>query len=321
MSQPLSSSTAQPLFLQIQSAVKKGDFKHAEALREKLMADNPMALNEIIQSAELIDAAKAEGIDKDHLLVWNKLYETLSVEEKNCLFYSLKNAVIPKGKIILSLGGFNTRLFFIERGEVTIYLPKGEKNTVLARLGRGEIFGEYTFTNISLCSATVVSQTEVQVRYLESTTTDDWDTVQPGLQDKLVDFCIKYGRVDEIVTRKKQEKRTYTRYLVEGRVTATLLDKDGRKTTQSFRGALSDLSVAGTCFLIKCSKKSTARALLARHLALDFSFKPDDPKTAFSNTGKVVGVSFHLYNDYSVHVHFTNYLKEKYLQQINLERP
>jgi hypothetical protein len=63
---PPPSATAQPaeenksqltkrLFLEIQSAVKERNIAHAEALREQLIAVNPMALGEIIKSAELIE--------------------------------------------------------------------------------------------------------------------------------------------------------------------------------------------------------------------------------------------------------------------------
>ena len=258
---------------------------------------------------------KNAGIDKNHLAIWDKLYGALSTEEKNCLYYSLKKVVVPPGKVILAQGAFNTRLFFIDNGQVTIHLPKGDKNILVAQLGRGDILGEYTFTTISLCSATAVSHTEVQMMYLESAAADGWGNKQPGLYDKLIDFCIHNGRVDEIIRRKKLEKRASVRYSIEGRIVATLLTKEGKKTETYFRGSLSDISTTGTCFLIKCSKRTTARALLARHLLLSFSFERGDEKVTFSAVGKVIGVSFHLYNDYSVHVHFVKQLQEDQIQK------
>jgi CRP-like cAMP-binding protein len=306
-------------FLGIQALLKEGDIIRAEELREKLIAANPMALTEIIKSAEIIEEAKSASIDKDHLAIWDKLYGTLSPEERNCLYFSLKKIVVPPGKVILAHGAFNTRLFFIDNGQVTIFLPKGDKHIVLAQLGRGEILGEYTFSTISLCSATAVSHSEVKMMYLESAATDGWENKQPGLYDKLVDFCIRYGRVDEIIKQKKLEKRTSVRYAVEGRVAATLLTKEGKKTETNFRGSLSDLSTTGTCFLVKISKKPIARALLARHLYLSFFFERGEEKIAFTAVGKVVGVSFHLYNDYSVHIHFIKPLLEEQIQKASLQ--
>lgn len=322
---PLPSATNRPaeedkaqitkkLFVEIQTVVKEGNIARADELREKLLVVNPMALREIIKSADLIEEAKSAARDKGHLAIWDKLYSTLSEEEKNCLYFSLKKVVVPPGKVILAQGGFNTRLFFIDNGQVTIHLPKENKHILIAKLGPGDILGEYTFTTISLCSATAVSHTEVRMMYLESAATDGWEQKQPGLYDKLVDFSIRYGKVDEIIQRKKLERRASIRYTVEGKVVATLLTKEGKKTETCFGGGLSDISVVGTCFLIKCSKRTTARALLARHLYLSFSFERGDEKTTFSAVGKVVGVSFHLYNDYTVHVHFIKHLQEEQLQ-------
>ena len=310
---------AKKLLSEIQAAVKEGNILHAEELRDKLLTANPMALGEIIKSAELIEEVKTAKIDKDHLAIWDKLYGSLSPEEKNCLYYSLKKVTVPAKKVILAQGAINSRLFFIDNGQVTISFPKGDKHIVLAQLGRGDILGEYTFTTISLCSATAVSHTEVQLMYLDSAAADGWEDKQPGLYDKLVNFCMQNGRVDEIIKRKKLEKRTSIRHSVEGRITATLLTREGKKTETYFRGTLSDISATGTCFLFKCSKKTTARALLARHLFLTFSFERGDRKLTFSAVGQVVGVSFHLYNDYSLHLRFIKRLQEEQVRKATFQ--
>ena len=315
----LSSSGAQTekdLFLQIQSAIKEKKFSLAETLRQQLLARFPMALTEIIKAANLIDAGRAEGIDGDHLAIWDRLYTMLSTEEKNCLYYSLKQAVVPPGKVILAYGTLNTRLFFIDSGEVTIYRPDGNKHTVLAQLVSGDILGEYTFTTISLCSATAVSHTEVHLRYLENSATDSWEQQHPGLYDKLTDFCLRFGRVDEIINQKKLEKRTHTRYQASGRVSATVLSAAGKMTAITFRGSLSDLSVTGGCFLIKFSKKATARALLTRYLSLTLTLGQDEATPCFSAIGMVVAVSFQLYNEYCVHVKFINPLDEEVVLKV-----
>jgi CRP-like cAMP-binding protein len=325
MSPPLSNSqkdveenleqTTKSLFLEIQSALQKGRILEADELRERLLEVNPMALTEIIKSAEIIEKAKSASIDKDHLETWDTLYSTLSEEERNCLFYSLKKVVVPPKKIILSKGSFNNRLFFIDRGHISILYPKGDKHIVLAQLGQGNILGEYTFATISLCSATAASTSEVHLMCLESAATDDWEQKHPGLYEKLIDFCMHKGQVDEIIKRKKLEKPTNVRHAVEGRVTACLLTQEGKKTDTQFRGNMSDLSVTGTSFMIKCSKKAIARALLARHLLLSFSIEKGGKKYTFSSVGRVVGVSFHLYNDYTAHIHFMKPIQEEEIRK------
>ena len=320
MSHPSSAGdgrTAKEIFDEIEAAIRQGNIVKSETLRDVLLAAHPMALMEIIRSAELIEEFKTTQIDKDHLAIWDKLYGQLSPEEKNCLYYSLTHVVIPAGKVILAQGAFNTRLFFIDSGKVMIYLPKGERQAVIAELGRGDILGEYTFTTISLCSATAVSHSEVSLRYLASAAADGWEQNNPGLYSKLIDFCIQNGRVDTIIRRKQLEKRAHERYAANGQVAATLLTQEGKKSETNFRGVLTDLSVAGTCFMIKVSKKATARALLARHVFLSFSFSRGGSALNFTAVGKITGVSFHLYNDYSVHVCFVKQLqKEQVLKAV-----
>ena len=67
--------------------------------------------------------------------------------------------------------------------------------------------------------------------------------------------------------------------------------------------------------MIKCSKKTTARALLARHACLSFSFSQGAAELTFTAVGKVTGVSFHLYNDYGVHARFVKQLQKELVQK------
>ena len=159
---------------EIEAAARARDFRRADALRDRLVEVDPMALSEIIKVNGLIEEAQAAAIDRDHLALWSKLYDNLSEEERNCLFYSLKKAVVPPKKLLLSHGAMNSRLFFIDRGQVTIFFPKGDQNIVLAQLGRGDILGEYTFATISLCSASAVTHTEVQLMCLENSAAAGW---------------------------------------------------------------------------------------------------------------------------------------------------
>ena len=306
----------QKLYADIQIAAKEKNFQHAEALRERLMQVDSMALPEIIGSAELIEQAKASGMDSEHLAIWDSLYSTLSQGERNCLFYSMKKIVLPPKKIILSHGAYNTRLFFIDQGKVTIIFPRKGKNTVLAQLGRGNLLGEYSFTSIALCSATAVTHTDVKLYCLENKATDTWHDEYPGLYGKINDFCIKHGSLEDIDRWKSLEKRDKPRHSISGPLKGYLLDRDGKKTETYFRGDLSDISLDGCAFEIKLSKKATARALLARHLLLEFAFDIDGKPVEFEMTGKIVKVSFFMYNDYCIHIKFTKAIKKSILERL-----
>ena len=304
------------LVSEIAAAARARDFQQADVLRDKLVAVDPMALVEIIKVNGLIEEAKTAAFDRDHLAIWSKLYDNLSEEERNGLFYSMKKIVVPPKKLLFSHGTRSDRLFLIERGLVTIFFPKDGQNIILAQMGRGDILGGCTFTTTSLCPASAVTHTEVHLMCLEGDATRALDDKFPGLFDKLIGFCTANGRVDEIVRNKRMEKREFVRYLAEGVVAATVLTTDGQKTDAVFRGDLANISMAGACFAARISKKATARALLARHLHLSFACGAKDNPISFRVVGRVVRVSSHLYDDYSVQVRFTRLLPEELIKKI-----
>lgn len=63
-------SDVSDLFRSIVTHAKAKDFVKAESLREKLIDLDPMALNEIITSAEIIEQEKKEEMSQDHLSLW-----------------------------------------------------------------------------------------------------------------------------------------------------------------------------------------------------------------------------------------------------------
>jgi len=297
---------------EIHRAIETKDFQGAERLRDKLIETYPMAISEAIQTAELIEQGMSASIDKQHLAMWSELYDPLSVEERNCLFHSMKKYVLPERKMLLKYGSLNNRLFFIEKGRVTIAIPLGEKKfKVLAQLGQGDVLGEYTFSTMALCSATAVTKTEVELRCLEGQIAEKWGEKHPGLYDKILDFCKKYGRVDLILESKEQESHTHPRYSVQGRVKAILLDKHGQKTEVVFNGELEEISRSGTSISIHCNQKETVKQLLTRSFFLDFNIGKKEQEIKFSNVGRVVRVSFLLYNDYLLHIGFETTLPEE----------
>lgn len=300
------------LLNEIAVRAKKGDFNAAGSLREKLLETAPMAINEAILSAEIIEKAMSAAIDKDHLAMWSELYDTLSKEESSCLFHSLIEYTVPAKRLLLNYGSLNDRLFFLEKGKVNVCLPKeSDKYKILAQLGHGSVIGEYTFASIALCSATAVTATEVQIRCLEKKSTEKWAEKHPGLYEKLLTFCKQHGQIDQISERKDREPHTHPRYPIQGQVNAVLLDHEGNQTETRFLGEMAEISSSGTSFTIQCSKQATVEQLLARSLSLSFSCLQNDKQIKFTAVGRVVHVSFLLYSDYLLHLGFQTPLSEE----------
>lgn len=146
---------------------------------------------------------------------------------------------------------------------------------------------------------------------LESRHADTWEDNHPGLYEKLIDFCLKGGKVDEILRNKLLEKRRHERHPATGRVKATLLTAEGKKSDVVFSGSLADISVSGVCFAIRCAKKATARSLLDRQMSLDLTPDQGAQPLSLSLFAKVVRVSFLLYGDYSIHARFSEVQPEE----------
>ncbi len=309
------SKIVQQLVAEIQVAAKARNFSLADHLHEKLIATDPMALSEIIKSSGFIEDEKTAAISRDHLVIWGKLYNSLSDEERNCFYYSMKKLVLRPKTLILTHGTMNSRLFLIDKGQVIIFFQKDGKNVVLAKLGPGDILGEYTFSTISLCSASAITYTEVQLMLLENSAADRWEDQCPGLYEKIIDFCLKSGRVDEILRNKKMEKRRYERHAAAGLVKATLLTSEGSITEIVYSGELADISKSGCCISMRFSQKAIARALLARYLQMFVTSAQEKDPATMTVVGKVVRVSFHLYGDFSVHIQFNTLLHEEVLRQ------
>ncbi len=318
---PISSSKdtqaiVKDLFTEIQSEAKNKNFARAEELREKILELSPMSLTEIINSADIIEKEKTAGLDTTHLTLWNKLYQELNTEERNCLFYSMNKIKVEPQKLILSQNSLNNKLFFLDQGQVTVFKQDNGKNKIITNLGSGELLREYSFCSISLCSASVASLTPSHLYCLDRSIAEKWEATQPSLMNKLLDFCKEEGHMKEIAKMNIEEESTCPKYTFDGVINANLLTKKGKKTNTNFRGSLTNISQIGTCFHFKCNKERTARALLAQYLLLSISIKINNKPINFKIVGKINQVSFHLYSDYSLHVQFNKSLPDNLLKII-----
>lgn len=289
---------------QILRLARSGSFNEAERLREQLLETNPMAIDSIVSTAEVIETEKSKRLDPDHLSSWSDLYDSLTEEETICLFYSLKQAQLESGKLLLSQGRPNERLFFIESGTVALFYRKKGKNIRATNLGAGNIIGEDSFFGISLCPFYAATQSEVSVRYLHRSIADNWWVNQSGLYGKVAEFCRIHGIGEKTAEQKSSGRREHKRYPALGSAAAYILDEQGNRTQTYFKGDLSDLSRSGTCFAIRCSKQEIARTLLSRAVDIEIVFD-DLPDKKIGVSGTIVKLSYHLHNDYSVHVRFS----------------
>jgi len=252
------------LFDLIVEYAREKNFAKAEALHEKLYETDPMALTEIVRSGEIIEEEKSESVDQEHLEIWSGLYDSLSTAEGNSLYYSMKSKIFQAGEPIMEQGKLNSRLYFINKGEVKALFDQGGKENLIKTLGVGDIIGQEPFFSATVCTVSMIPLSNVKATYLEGDVLKKWKTEVPALESKLHDYSIKHDLVKKELERKSLERRADKRVNLSGTVMFQLLDKAGKPMGKKYKGELSDLSAGGISFSIKSSKKETVRMLLGR---------------------------------------------------------
>ena len=95
---------------------KEKNFEKAEELREKLYEVAPMALAEIVSSGEIIEEEKRLTMDKSHLKTWARLFDTLTTDESNGLYFAMKSKAFKADQPVFEQGQLDSRMYFIKTG-------------------------------------------------------------------------------------------------------------------------------------------------------------------------------------------------------------
>jgi hypothetical protein len=283
------------------------NFPKAEAMRERLMAVDDMALTEIIKSAEIIEAEKSGAIDQDHLQVFEALFSRLTEEETNALYFAQQPLVLDAGEVIFRQGDINSRLYFIHRGQLKLYFSREGRDNLIATLAQGDIAGQDTFFATTTCttSLAVVSRAELQV--LDGEHVAGWKESLPALEAKLREFC-NAQNVGKLITDKGLERRQSRRIKVEGAIVAQLMDAAKGLLGKPFRGDMADISNTGLSFYIKATDKS-ARMLLGRQLKIQSTLEAGGKRQNLERTGTTVAVTPLFFGDFAIHLKFDRPLK------------
>jgi CRP-like cAMP-binding protein len=306
------------LFDLIVKNARAKNFVKAEALRQKLFEVDDMALTEIIRSGEVIEEEKTGAIDQNHMEIWSKLYSTLTSEQANALYYSMKEQSVDANVTLFEEGKPNDGLFFIDRGDLKIVYSAGEKEMLLKNITEGDIAGEDTFFAIGNCTTTLITLTRVHLHLLEETALDTLKKDFPGLRSKLQDYCLKLEQIPSLLKKKNLDRREQKRFRIKGPILFQLVNKSGELQGTAYKGTLSDISVWGLSFFIKTTKKETLRLLIGRRLNLKFSLPSGESVRKTDLNGTVVGVCDHLFNDFSVHIRFEHPLYERMSEALNM---
>jgi hypothetical protein len=283
------------------AAAKIKDFPVAELLRDRLLEINSMAFSEVIQLGEFIDEQKSTSITSHHLETWSELYEEMTTEEFNQLYYSLRQENYHKGDIIVRSGETDNSLYFLNTGYIGLGCIVGGKEVFLKRMQPSNVLGGDQFFSPSVWTVTLRALSEIEVHVLDYEVFLKIAEEYPGIEDKLRRYYQKHGQVPELLKMSGDDRREYPRHSVGLHGRAILLDPFGKKGKRSFNGEIFDISRQGLAFTIRISNTNNARMLLGRHIMTTIIIGDNELP---QQNGVIVGVrlSEPIMQDYSIHV-------------------
>jgi CRP-like cAMP-binding protein len=295
---------------------RQKQFSKAEALREKLLETDPMALSEIIKTAEIIEEEKIVSMDKTHKELWAKFYDTLTTEEASILYYAMKQSEYEPNQVVFEQGTLHSRLYFIDHGELKLVCRERNRETFLGKIGPGNILGEDLFFSNSVCTLSLISTSTAKVHYLEKSCLSDWEKQHPALVAKLHDLAKTANQAQRFIKNYQFDRRHQKRYRVSGKCQIQIVNSSGEPIGRPFYGELSDVSVGGLAFLARITKKETARMLLGRRLRIIFDLPVESLKEALELEATIVAVRDYAFEDCSIHLKFRHPLSEELLDRL-----
>jgi len=294
------------LFLITRYAQQK-NFAKAETLREKIIEIEPMALTEAIKANQIIEDARTKKVDRGHTEIWADLYDSLTVDEGQLLFSDMRETVFRPDEMIFRQGEMNSRLYFLNAGQAKHIFTQGNREMFIKKLVPGNIAGEDTFFDASVCTTSLLALSRVKVSFLEREILAKWKTAAPALEDKLYDYCQRGDKVHDLLSRNAMDRRTQRRVNMTGRALIRMVNAAGEPVGKTLAGNLGDISEGGLSLFIQAKERSSAHMLLGRQLNVRFNMPPD--MREINRTGLAIGIRYHaagyeMRSHYSVHLRF-----------------
>lgn len=299
------------LFEMIVESAKAKDFRRAEALRTKLLEVDPLALTEIIKSAEIIEEEKSQAVDEEHLAKWSELYRRLSPEEGHALYFALQRGVWEATQTVFAQGEQHARLYFVDRGDLALLWRVGSKEIVLGKIGSGQVVAADGFFSESVCTVSLTALSHAELAYLEKEVLVEWEREYPTLESKLREYCRKTREISVLLKERGVERRCCQRIPIASSVTVQLVSAAGNPVAKPFRGDVTDISSGGTAFFVNLRDRKTARALLGRNVILCMGVPGNDPRMEIHTKGHIVAIHHVPYEGYCLHVRFDEALTQE----------
>ncbi len=304
------------LFELVVVCAKEKNFEEAEAMRSRIFEIDEMALSEIIRSAEIIEEEKRQAIDSRHREIWTELYDGLSVEEANALYFALTKADYRTGETIFQQGEWKPRLYLVESGRAKIVYFRDGREVFLKDVEPGRFAGDDAFFGLTLCTATMIALSKTEARYLDSGILKVWKTTCPSLESKLQSFTSSAEKIADLLKGGEMDRRRFKRVEVEGKAIVQLMSSPENRVGSPFKVDVCNISRCGAGFFVRISKRETAGRLFGMKLRICYLHPGMDPSHTLRQSGTIVAVHFPLLEDCVVDVEFDELLPESLIEQL-----
>ena len=295
-------------------AARDKDFDVAEMLRDRLLEINPYALTEVVRIGEIIEEERASTIAYHHLEVWADLYEMMSTEEFNALYYALRREKYGNGEVIAREGEIDARLYFINSGQVDLLCRAAGDETFLKRMKPGEIHGADQFFAASVWTTMMKAHGDVEIQYLDWQALQEIERKHHGVSGKLRDFCERQSKVPSLLRMSGADRRDAPRFPVALRVSYIFTDVSSGGEPRRYPAELVDISTSGLCLSARISGQDKAKLLLGRRLQVDLSWSGE----RMLLVGGVVGVRYLdvANHDYTLHISLIQPISRQVIQRL-----
>jgi len=314
-------NAAKLLLETITKFAKEKNFTKAEELREKLYEVAPMALKEIVRPGEIIESEKSRILDKNYLEIWAKLFDTLTMDESNSLYFAMKTKAFKAGQPVFEQGQLDSRMYFIKKGRFQmVYHDRfGLDEAVLKELTPGDIANDEAFFSFTVCTTSLIAFTDAEVFFLEKNILTEWEKKHPGIENKLRKFSHLFEKVGDLIQKSGLQLRGHKRVKISRDAMVQSLNDSGKPLRSPYRVSLFDISAGGVSYGFKLNKKEDAGNLLDSWINLQTVYQNQTGKHKINRNGKIVAVHLQPFGESSVHVQFEELLAEQIIIDIGRE--
>jgi hypothetical protein len=264
------------------------------------MAVDEMALAQIIESAEIIEAERRAALDPDHLETWAALYRGLTPEETNTLFFATEAVRCEAGRVLAHRGRIADRLLLPDSGRLVLFYREGDRIRPIQAVEAGTPAAQESLLNRTVFTASLAARTPSVVRVLPVKAAAGWNTRCPGLIGKLRLFCEKTHQVPRLLRQQGLDRRGAPRSPAGGRIGVEPLDREGRPAGRAFPADIEDVASGGLAFSLKATE-TAANTLMGRPLRLRFPIAADGEAPPLEPRCRVMAVVDRHFGRFTAH--------------------